>query len=402
MAEDRDIRTVVGQFRTERFPSFRERTASPPSGSSGGTGIRSVASSTRPANTRQVTAKQVQATGGHAPSAPAPATPGFSPGAVFGVTNASPGRPGQVSALGKSVAQAVSFFVGDSAKNALKRSVPSLLSLSPLALTVPFRMALAAEAATARSALTPAEVSRAQKAVPVLFSPDFKNNDVVNFPTNLAENKFVADSSTPSAGAASNAGLSPAQVSSLMGQPSFTSRGISIGKKGATSSPGARGSGSSPGGATAAGVSASGGAGSSTAAGAGASQGRGRSRGATSATGGSGAGAGGSAGGCFLTTAICRNSDKPDDCYELRVMRWLRDNVLAAQPGGKDEIQEYYEVAPMIISRLRDLGVARDVFNWLRTEHINPIIRLYEEHRFDECLERYRLMVRQLRAMVGV
>ncbi len=44
-----------------------------------------------------------------------------------------------------------------------------------------------------------------------------------------------------------------------------------------------------------------------------------------------------------------------DDCFELRELRRYRDEVLAKQPGGAQEIARYYAQAPHIIAQLRTI-----------------------------------------------
>ena len=56
--------------------------------------------------------------------------------------------------------------------------------------------------------------------------------------------------------------------------------------------------------------------------------------------------------GCFLTTACCEVLGLTDDCFELNALRHYRDRVLAAMPGGKDDIGLYYRFAPSILERL--------------------------------------------------
>lgn len=55
---------------------------------------------------------------------------------------------------------------------------------------------------------------------------------------------------------------------------------------------------------------------------------------------------------CFITTACCQVLGLNDACFELRALRRYRDDVLAAQPGGKAAIAHYYEIAPAILGAL--------------------------------------------------
>lgn len=59
-----------------------------------------------------------------------------------------------------------------------------------------------------------------------------------------------------------------------------------------------------------------------------------------------------SADGCFLTTACCTVFGRPDDGFELSTLRAFRDEWLAHQPGGPDEIAQYYRIAPAICTHL--------------------------------------------------
>jgi hypothetical protein len=56
--------------------------------------------------------------------------------------------------------------------------------------------------------------------------------------------------------------------------------------------------------------------------------------------------------GCFLTTACCEILGLTDDCFELNALRHYRDRVLAAMPGGKDDIGLYYRIAPAVLERM--------------------------------------------------
>jgi hypothetical protein len=56
--------------------------------------------------------------------------------------------------------------------------------------------------------------------------------------------------------------------------------------------------------------------------------------------------------GCFITTACCEALGLDDDCFELRTLRRYRDDILAKRPGGAGDIANYYELAPLILTRL--------------------------------------------------
>ena len=55
---------------------------------------------------------------------------------------------------------------------------------------------------------------------------------------------------------------------------------------------------------------------------------------------------------CYITTAVCESQGKPDDCYELELLRSYRDGYLLATDEGKELVKEYYNIAPTIVNRI--------------------------------------------------
>lgn len=56
--------------------------------------------------------------------------------------------------------------------------------------------------------------------------------------------------------------------------------------------------------------------------------------------------------GCFLTTACVGLLELEDDCFELRWLREFRDRVLIKLPGGSEDVEHYYRVAPKIVEAI--------------------------------------------------
>ena len=59
---------------------------------------------------------------------------------------------------------------------------------------------------------------------------------------------------------------------------------------------------------------------------------------------------------CFITTAVCKTLNKPDDCTELTKFRYFRDTFMRMTPEMQAEIEEYYEIAPKICSKIGEIG----------------------------------------------
>ena len=99
---------------------------------------------------------------------------------------------------------------------------------------------------------------------------------------------------------------------------------------------------------------------------------------------------------CFITTAVCEYLGKPDDCFELTTLRDFRDNWLALQSGGKDDIRRYYEIAPRIVEKLAASEEKDYIYEKIRREYIEPCLEEISHGRNDACRERYRAMVDML------
>lgn len=72
---------------------------------------------------------------------------------------------------------------------------------------------------------------------------------------------------------------------------------------------------------------------------------------------------------CFITTAACDVVGLADDCWELAQLRAFRDSWLVHQPGGQDDVAQYYAQAPAICAAMQNSREGRrQLLNlyWLR------------------------------------
>lgn len=99
---------------------------------------------------------------------------------------------------------------------------------------------------------------------------------------------------------------------------------------------------------------------------------------------------------CYITTAVCRSLDKPDDCYELTALRRYRDEYLLASENGKQLVEEYYNIAPTIVKRINRQENAGEIYRGIWEIYLRPCIRLIEEDRKEECRDVYSTMVTKL------
>lgn len=96
---------------------------------------------------------------------------------------------------------------------------------------------------------------------------------------------------------------------------------------------------------------------------------------------------------CYITTAVCESFDKPDDCYELTLLRDYRDTYLASLPEGEALIQEYYDVAPSIVKHINQTETPHQIYRSIWEQYLSPCIQMIEHGRMEECRDLYEEMV---------
>lgn len=101
---------------------------------------------------------------------------------------------------------------------------------------------------------------------------------------------------------------------------------------------------------------------------------------------------------CFITTAACRHLGKADDCAELTAFRKFRDGWLSRQPGGKAVIEEYYRIAPAIVTAMDFGSNPERVYPALWETYLQPCYEALLQGDDAACFARYSTMVRELKA----
>lgn len=100
---------------------------------------------------------------------------------------------------------------------------------------------------------------------------------------------------------------------------------------------------------------------------------------------------------CYITTAVCESQHKPDDCYELSLLRSFRDDYLLKSPQGEAMVHEYYDVAPSIVKHIGKREDADRIYEGIWQQYLSPCIRLIEADRREECVDLYKKMVYELK-----
>ncbi len=103
--------------------------------------------------------------------------------------------------------------------------------------------------------------------------------------------------------------------------------------------------------------------------------------------------------GCFLTTACMSIQGKEDNCYELSTLRTFRDQVLKSNVDGKVLIQEYYHIAPKIVSAIDQRNDKNRVYHEIYHDMVLPTIQNIENNNTAGAIEVYQNYTRKLESL---
>lgn len=100
---------------------------------------------------------------------------------------------------------------------------------------------------------------------------------------------------------------------------------------------------------------------------------------------------------CYVTTAVCRNLNKGEDCEELRIIKAFRDGYLSSTKEGLALIDEYYDIAPTLVKRIAKDSDAREKYIWLWNTYLAPCVEYIRNGQPENCKETYCSMMEVLR-----
>lgn len=79
---------------------------------------------------------------------------------------------------------------------------------------------------------------------------------------------------------------------------------------------------------------------------------------------------------CYLTTACMRHFKEnfDDNCYELQVLRWFRDNFVSERNK-----EYYYEMAPIIVKNIEKIDGNNKIYNYIYENVIDASVKAIEK-----------------------
>lgn len=101
--------------------------------------------------------------------------------------------------------------------------------------------------------------------------------------------------------------------------------------------------------------------------------------------------------GCFITTAICKDSGLPDDCEILQTFRHFRDTFMQANDAGA--VLEYYATAPQILARIERREDGAEILHTLRDRFLMPAFEAIKNGDNERARMLYVVMVIAARGM---
>ena len=94
-----------------------------------------------------------------------------------------------------------------------------------------------------------------------------------------------------------------------------------------------------------------------------------------------------SSGSCYLTSACMAyfQDDFDDNCYELTVLRWFRDNFVS-----KEDIEHYYKVAPIIVETINEDDKCDVIYDYIYDNVVDYCVEQIEYGNYDKAYSRYK------------
>lgn len=90
---------------------------------------------------------------------------------------------------------------------------------------------------------------------------------------------------------------------------------------------------------------------------------------------------------CYLTTACMKHFQEKfdDNCYELTVLRWFRDNFVSSL-----DIEYYYKMAPLIVEAIEDAKEKDIIYDYIYENIVDYCVTQIENGNYDKAYSQYK------------
>ncbi len=104
-----------------------------------------------------------------------------------------------------------------------------------------------------------------------------------------------------------------------------------------------------------------------------------------------------SGGGCFITTACTEAKGLSDECSELTTLRAFREDYVRSLENGNEIINEYYIIAPRILSEIDRTDNNREIYIELYEQLVLKSLELIKSGKEYEAFNNYLQIVENLK-----
>jgi len=90
---------------------------------------------------------------------------------------------------------------------------------------------------------------------------------------------------------------------------------------------------------------------------------------------------------CYLTTS-CRRyfyENFDDNCYELIVIRWFRDNFVS-----QEDIKYYYKIAPIFVETISKEEKRDIIYNYIYDDIVDYCVEQIEQGNYVQAYNKYK------------
>ena len=98
--------------------------------------------------------------------------------------------------------------------------------------------------------------------------------------------------------------------------------------------------------------------------------------------------------GCYLTSACMQHfkTEFDDNCYELTVLRWFRDNGVT-----KEDVKLYYKLAPKIVEGINQDKRKEEIYDYIYDTIVDECVTAIENGEYDHAYNKYKQSILSLK-----